>query len=40
MQQNNDMKFSQDQNNYIDFQLDVLEGGGGGMLKTSNGPFA
>ena len=26
--------------NYIDFQWDVLGGGGGGILKTSNGRFA
>ena len=40
MQQSNDMKFSRDWKNYIDFQLDVLGGGGGGILKTSNGRAA
>ena len=36
MQQNNGLKFSRDRKNYIDFQLDVLGEGGGGILKTSN----
>ena len=40
MQQNNCLKFSRDRKNYIDFQLDVLGGGGGGILKTSNGRYA
>ena len=35
MQQNNGLKFSRDRKNNIDFQLDVLGGGGGGILKTS-----
>ena len=39
MQQNNGVKFSRDRKNYIDFQLDVLGGGGGGILKTSNRRF-
>ena len=37
---NNGLKFSHDRKNYIDFQLDVLGGGGGGILKTSNGRYA
>ena len=40
MQQNKGLKFSHDWKNYIDFQLDVLGGGGGGILKTSNGRYA
>ena len=40
MQQNNGMKFHRDLKNYIDFQLDVLGGRCGGILKTSNGHFA
>ena len=40
MQQNNDMKFSRDRKNYIDFQLEVLGEGSGDILKTSNGRYA
>ena len=29
------MKFSRDRKTYIDFQLDVLGGAGGGILKMS-----
>ena len=38
--QQNGLKFSHDRKNYIDFQLDVLGGGGWGYLKTSNGRYA
>ena len=34
------MRFSRDRKHYVDSQLDVLGGGGGGILKTSNGRFA
>ena len=40
MQQNNGLKFSRDRKSYIDFQLYVFGGGGGGILKTSNGRYA
>ena len=40
MQRNNGLQFSRDRKNYIDFQLDVLGGGGGGILKTSSGRYA
>ena len=39
-EQNNGMKFSHDRKNYIDFQLDNLGGGGGGILKTPHGRVA
>ena len=32
------MKFSHDRKDYINFQLDALGVGDGGILKTSNGP--
>ena len=35
MQQNNSMKFSCCQKNYVNFQLDVLGEGVGGILKIS-----
>ena len=34
MQQNNGLKFSHDQKNYIDFQLDVLGGGWWGYFEN------
>ena len=34
MQQNNGMKFSRDRKNYINFQLDVLGGGGWGYFEN------
>ena len=34
MQQNNGLKFSHDRKNYIDFQLDVLGGGGWGYFEN------
>ena len=40
MQQNNGIKFSRDQKDYINFQWDVLGGVGSSILKTSNGRFA
>ena len=33
MQQSNGIKFSRDRENHIDFQLDVLGGGGRAILK-------
>ena len=41
MQQNNTLKFSRDWKNYIDFHsIGRFRGGGGGILKTSNGRYA
>ena len=34
MQRNNSLKFSCDRKNYIDFQLDVLGGGGWGYYEN------
>ena len=34
MQRNNGLKFSCDRENYIDFQLDVLGGGGWGYYEN------
>ena len=34
MQKNNGLKFSHDRKNYIDFQLDVLGGGGWGYFEN------